>query len=111
MKFLTATRIKQLGIDVWPVRAPVFLDELSHPGFTIVRPVEMKIFPTEEAAVEELSKTPWPRFAFDICPQEVAALNNPEDDKEPKNYYYARIAVGPAPKSSADASLEVFKRA
>jgi hypothetical protein len=110
MKFLTATRLKQLGVDVWPVRTPAFLDEFSHPGFTAVRTVEVRIFPTEKAAIDELSKSPWPRFALDICPQEVAVLNNPDADKEPKDHYYARVALGRAEKPMPGATLEVFKR-
>ena len=70
----------------------------------------VKVFPTEQKAADELAKSPLPRFAFDISPQEVAAINNPDADKEPKDHYYVRVAVGKSEKPTPDATLEVFKK-
>jgi hypothetical protein len=92
------------------VRTPSFIDELSHPGFQVVRSVEVLTFATEQEALAHLSKQPGPRFLFDICPQEVAQLNNPMEDREPKDHYFIRAAIGLVPKPTPEATLEVFRK-
>lgn len=66
MKLIPAFRLHELGVAVWPVYGPVFLDKFSNPGKDTERCLQSaRFFDTEDEAIEFVKSQPWPRFVLE----------------------------------------------